>query len=270
LRYIIFYKDDKVIVMKKILAIVIVGMFLMLGATTVSAVQTETMSSTGDGINFAIEDVTYEPQPPNKGEIVTFHVTVSFEGWDKIVKVQLYCNGNEVEGSYNYAHPDMPTVDIYYQWPNSDSGYTIKIMVDPDERYEETDETDNTWEETISAGGVNQPPSKPTYSYDKDSDTLTVSSTDPNPGDTIRYGLSWNNDRNVDKWTEYYASGVGVSIDCEGKKGPFGVIAEDNHGAQSDWATIKSKSKQSANPIVLRFLGMFPNAFPLLKLLLTL
>ena len=136
--------------MKKIIAMGIVGLFLLAGTSVVTALEKSTTKTSSD-INFAIEEVTYDPKPPKKGEIVTFHVTVSFEGWDKIVRVQLYCNGTAVEGSESYAHPDMPTVDIYYRWPNSDSKYTISIKVDPDDRYEETSESDNYWEETISA-----------------------------------------------------------------------------------------------------------------------
>ena len=136
--------------MKKILAIGIAGLFLLTGVSIVSALEKSIIKTTSD-INFAIEEVTYEPKPPIKGELVTFNVTVSFEGWDKIVKVQLYRDGVAVDGSLNYAHPDMPAVEIYYLWPHSDSSYKINITVDPDERYEETIESDNYWEETISA-----------------------------------------------------------------------------------------------------------------------
>jgi hypothetical protein len=88
--------------------------------------------------------------------------------------------------------------------------------------------------------GGNKPPNIPICNYDKKNDELTVSSNDTN-GDQIRYGVSWNNDQIVDKWTELYDSGVLINIDCEGNKGTIGVVAEDENGAQSEWVSIKPK-----------------------------
>jgi len=88
--------------------------------------------------------------------------------------------------------------------------------------------------------GGNKPPSIPICNYDKKNDQLTVSSNDTN-GDQIRYGVSWNNDQIVDKWTELYDSGLLINIDCEGNIGTIGVVAEDENGAQSEWISIKPK-----------------------------
>ena len=98
----------------------------------------------------------------------------------------------------------------------------------------------NIYYAELPATGV--PPTNPTCTYDKKADELTVSSTDAD-GDQIRYGVSWNNTQTVNKWTTFSNSGVAVKIDCGGRKGTVGVIAEDAKGLQSGWVSVKSKDK---------------------------
>ena len=93
---------------------------------------------------------------------------------------------------------------------------------------------------------LNNPPNKPTARYDQAKDELVVSTTDPD-GDKVKYGVSWDNDGNVDKWTELHDSGEESRINCEGRKGTVGVIAEDEYGAQSDWVSVKPKNKPYLN-----------------------
>ncbi|MCD6361981.1 MAG: PKD domain-containing protein [Armatimonadetes bacterium] len=94
---------------------------------------------------------------------------------------------------------------------------------------------------------INHPPSRPillgpSSGYTGISYTFTVSSTDPD-GDKIRYGFDWNNDGVVDEWSNYYESGV-ISTASHSWSSPgsyqIKVIAEDEHGLQSDWSDIKS------------------------------
>jgi hypothetical protein len=113
----------------------------------------------------------------------------------------------------------------------------------------------------------NLAPSTPTVRYEQSSDTLVVSSTDPD-GDQIRYGVSWNNDGNIDEWTDLHDSGVDVSIDCGDREGTVGVIAEDENGAQSDWVSATPKNKLVINSLIARFLDRIANAFPILRHLL--
>ena len=117
--------------------------------------------------------------------------------------------------------------------------------------------------------GGNQPPNKPTCRYVKNSDELVVSTTDPDCN-KVRYGVSWNNDGNVDQWTELVPSGTIKRIDCEGRTGNVGVIAEDEHGAQSQWVSVKSKNKPSINTPFLNFLQQYPLIYQLLQRLLRL
>jgi len=97
------------------------------------------------------------------------------------------------------------------------------------------------------------PPANPTATYNKQKNELVVSSTDPD-GDQIRYGVSWNNDQTVDEWTTYYNSGEEVTIDCEGREGPVGVVSEDSTGRHSEWVSVKPKS----NIMIWSFLEKFP------------
>lgn len=107
----------------------------------------------------------------------------------------------------------------------------------------------------------NHPPTKPTCKYFIDNDELVVSSTDVE-NDTIRYGISFENDVNIDSWTDYYNSGEKVRIDYEGRKGKVGVIAEDEYGAQSDWTIAKPKCRIFQNPI-FQFIERIINYFPI-------
>jgi len=114
---------------------------------------------------------------------------------------------------------------------------------------------------------LNNAPNKPTCRYDKNNNELVVTSTDPD-GDQIRFGVSWDNDGNVDEWTGYYNSNDEVEIDCGDHKGTAGVIAEDENGAQSPWNSVDIKSKAKSYPILAKLLELFPNAFPMLRTLL--
>ena len=115
--------------------------------------------------------------------------------------------------------------------------------------------------------GSGSPPTTPTATYNKQNDELAVSSTDPD-GDQIRYGVSWDNDQTVDKWTGFSDSGVEVKIDCEGNKGPVGVIAEDSNGLQSGWVSVTPKSKSTGFQPLLS--ELFPQLYRLLQRLLQL
>jgi len=119
----------------------------------------------------------------------------------------------------------------------------------------------------VSQLGEDQPPDKPTCAYDKTKDELVVTATDPD-GDQIRYGVSWNNNQSVDKWTEFYDSGEEVTINCEGKKGTIGVIAEDIYGAMSDWVSQKPKGRSIEYPILNWLIDIFVQYFPFFERIL--
>jgi len=86
----------------------------------------------------------------------------------------------------------------------------------------------------------NSPPNKPSCQYDKSTDQLVITATDPDD-DNIKYGVDWNNDTTVDQWTDFVSSGTEVRVNCSYRIGIAGVIVEDEHGAQSDLIVITSK-----------------------------
>ena len=103
----------------------------------------------------------------------------------------------------------------------------------------------------------NSAPSKPTCSYHKINNEITVSSTDPNDY-KIRYGVSWDNDGNVDAWTDYYESGVETSISCIGHKGTVGVVASNQYNFISSWNPVEIKSKAKSCLTSEKLLELFP------------
>jgi hypothetical protein len=114
----------------------------------------------------------------------------------------------------------------------------------------------------------NQPPNKPTCSYDRSKDEIVVFATDLDE-DQLRYGVSWDNDGSVDEWTNYVNSGTQKRIYCEGRTGTVGVIAEDINGAQSGWAFQKPKVKGIYfNSLMPWIFDNHPNIFSMLKLLI--
>ena len=111
----------------------------------------------------------------------------------------------------------------------------------------------------------NNLPSKPSHRYDETWQHLKVASIDPD-SDRIRYGISWYNNGVVDEWTDYFDSGEEGSINCFGKDKPAYVIAEDEHGGQSEWVMAKSKVKPF-NPL-FQLLERLLNEFSILEYLL--
>jgi len=88
------------------------------------------------------------------------------------------------------------------------------------------------------------PPSKPSTYFNKLTNEIHISASDSD-GDRIRYGISWDNDYNVDQWTEYVNSGTEVSVPCNNHKGVVGVVACDECHLFSEWTSIQSKPRLS-------------------------
>ena len=114
---------------------------------------------------------------------------------------------------------------------------------------------------------LNSPPTNPTCSFDGSDNVLIVHSYDPDE-DKIRYGISWENNQDIDIWTDYFNSSNNVEIDCSRKNGTVGVIAEDEHGLQSEWISVKSKNKVTECPILNWFLEKLIQCFPFFEKIL--
>ena len=107
----------------------------------------------------------------------------------------------------------------------------------------------------------NNPPDKPICKYNNLRDEISVYSIDVDENQ-IRYGISWNDDNEIDEWTEFHDSGFEVLIEVEGNNNPIGIIAEDEYGFRSIWASIESKPKENKyfweyNTLLLRLIQIF-------------
>ncbi len=93
-------------------------------------------------------------------------------------------------------------------------------------------------------GRMNQMPGKPSKPQGSSFGMIgkeyiyKTSAVDPD-GDRIRYGWDWDGDDVVDEWTDYYDSGVEVSINHTwNQTGTYEikVKAQDEFGGESDWS----------------------------------
>lgn len=163
---------------------------------------------------------------------------------------------------------DIALKENEYIWDTSN--YTpsdkckIRVLVS-DGVNNEIDDSDSTF--TI-LNLSNLPPDKPSVSYNKANDEIIITTTDPD-GNQIRYGISWENDYTIDQWTDFVDSGTEQRVDCNGRKVTIGVVVEDEHGARSDWVSIKSRN-QVKNTTFLNFLENFPRFYLFIQQILNL
>jgi hypothetical protein len=150
-------------------------------------------------------------------------------------------------------------VNIYFDG----TGWEKEIWTDPPGLWTILDNVDFCFK---TYGEFNDIPNRPSCSYEPITDVLTISATDPD-NDEVKYGVSWDDDENIDTWTEYVPSGTEKQVSCGGRKGTVGVIAEDEHGAQSVWLSVRYKPKTIHTPL-LTFLEKYPNLFPLIRLIM--
>jgi len=118
-------------------------------------------------------------------------------------------------------------------------------------------------------GKDNNPPEQPSVVYDSVTDYLIIVGSDAD-GDRVRYGVSWENNGVVDQWTGFVDSGSEARVNCAGREGVVGVIAEDEHGLQSEWFSVQSKAKNMPGPFfswvvdhlqIVEFLQLFLQGF---------
>jgi hypothetical protein len=172
--------------------------------------------------------------------------------------------------SYLTGNPKWvnPSKDDYHLQSNSTA---IDAGISTDAPSEDYDGNPRPQGNAVDMGAYeyifNNPPNKPSTHYNSDNDELEITAIDAD-GDQIRYGVSWYNDENVNQWTGYYNSGAETSIYCINRKGVVGVIAEDEHGAQSDWVSIKSKNKATEYPIISWFFEKLFHRFPFFEKIL--
>lgn len=122
----------------------------------------------------------------------------------------------------------------------------------------------------VSSGG-NLPPNTPTIggpSSGKPGATYpyTAVTTDPD-GDNVAYYFDWGDGTNSG-WTAYVASGTSTSESHSWMmKGTYTiqVKAKDTNNLESAFATLQVSMPRTYNPLIIRLLERFPNAFPILR-----
>ena len=136
-------------------------------------------------------------------------------------------------------------------------------------------------DECISAtpqGGANNPPGVPdidgpTNARAGEEYEYTFSAVDPD-GDDVYYWILWGDNCPAVEWMGPYASGEEVTVShIFQTPGDFtiGAKAKDIYDAEGNWGYLDvamPKNKAMTNTFFLRFLQQFPNAFPVLRLLL--
>lgn len=135
------------------------------------------------------------------------------------------------------------------------------------------------WSGTITITITNDPPVKPSTPTGKvkistESPTeFSTSTTDPE-GHKIKYGWDWNNDGTVDHWTGLLNSGdTATASNSWSETGSYQikVIAEDEHGKQSEWSDPLSISVPKIKSLQrFEFLFKIISCFPLFEKILTL
>jgi nitroreductase len=118
---------------------------------------------------------------------------------------------------------------------------------------------------------TNSPPEIPDLSGPSSGKTgnkynYTIGTTDPE-GDNVSYYIDWDDGSNTG-WIGPYISGETVTMNHTwSEKGTYIIRAKakDEHGAESDWATLQVKMPRTYTPLILRLLERFPHAFPILR-----
>ena len=114
--------------------------------------------------------------------------------------------------------------------------YTVTLIVTDDDGATDSDTTSATIPGGNLAPNAPQRPSGPTIGNVWNTYTYTTYATDPE-GDKVRYCFDWGDGTTT--WTLLYDSGQTVSAQHTwGYQGSYyiRVMAEDEHGAQSDWS----------------------------------
>jgi photosystem II stability/assembly factor-like uncharacterized protein len=168
-----------------------------------------------------------------------------------------YHSGEEVTISHTWASPD---------------DYEIRSKA------KDINDLESEWSEALVLTiVVTDPPSPPTIKGTTlgnpgESYNYYFTSTDPD-GDDVSYYVEWGDGEVID-WSDYQTSGVLLKKNHEfSETGTFNIRAKakDIYNFESDWGELEvtmPRGKLLPNTFFLRLLERFPNAFPILRLLL--
>lgn len=108
-----------------------------------------------DELDFSIEEVSYEPSPPDKGEKITFYVKLGWDGPDlpsgtapPILAVSL--DGYEKDKKFVDRKDFNDIQTLSFIWPQDMKLHLVEIIIDKGDAFDETDESNNVWRRILS------------------------------------------------------------------------------------------------------------------------
>lgn len=158
-------------------------------------------------------------------------------GWD--------WNADNTVDEWTHYYQSGETITTDHRWDSAGS-YQVQVKA------EDSHGAQSSFSQSLQVIVItneNQKPNTPSVAFDPISKKLQLSATDPDE-DQIRFGISWNNDYVIDQWTGFGPSGMQQQVYCNGRKGIVHVIAEDEHGAQSNWVSQQSKDEENIHPFL--------------------
>ena len=219
-------------------------------------------------------DTPSKPSGPTTGKINTLYTysTSSTDPNEDMVRYGWDWDGDDIVDEWTSLYTSGAVVGISHTW-DTEGTYYVKV------RAKDEHNAMSSWSEPLSVTiekEENNPPETPDvngptsgkngreYSYD-------IVSTDPDE-DMIRYIVDWGDGTNIT--TALYHSGVTVTESHTWeKKGTYiiRVKAIDEHGAESDWATLEVSMPRNKIVNYLQiFLERVSERFPVLEQLLQL
>ncbi|MBN2065864.1 MAG: PKD domain-containing protein [Candidatus Thermoplasmatota archaeon] len=150
-----------------------------------------------------------------------------------------------------YYYPSGATYIVNIKFP---APGTYHLRIKAEDVY--GGQSDFSLAKTIVITGSNHVPNNPSTPVGPSSGEIgifydfTTSTSDPD-GDDVKYGWDWNGDDVIDEWTGLSSSGTSITTSHSWTSpGTYNikVVAEDEHGAQSDFSLVKTITISGNNP----------------------
>jgi hypothetical protein len=211
------------------------------------------------------------PDPKNGAVGVDIHKQLSWTGGGS--------PGSTITYDVYFGTTNPPTLIVHNQSATTYNPGTMNYLTNYYWKIVAWDQDDNTMQGPIwsftTLQNPNQPPTPPTITGPAKGKPnaqykFTFTTTDPDTPDSVYVLVDWGDNTTTD-WVGPHTSGSPFIITHSWTtKGTFTVKAKakDDHGAESDWATLTVKMPATygmTNPFIHWLLERFPNAFPLLR-----
>jgi len=203
-------------------------------------------------ISMELVSTTY-PDPPNEPEMPTGDSTVEAGEMGEYTSRATDPGNNNIRYIFNWGDGSESStsdfvssgdeITMSHQW-NTEGSFDVRVQA------QNVYGAVSDWSESITVTVLNDPPKKPekpdgpNSGKAMESYTYSTSSSDPEEH-KIRYGWDWDGDKTVDQWTNYYFSGsTATASHVWNDQGTYDirVIAQDEHGGESDWSDPLSVS----------------------------